>query len=190
MGFEASALGLRPAPTGNVLPVGLDEREDNDAVRLEDLPLKYRFLIGAYRWRRVSPTPCAVPQRPLAEARVGLVTTAGLVPPGAEPFDLDARGGDPSFRVIPAGTSPHALAVHHRSDAFDRAGMAADINVVFPVAALERLAREGRIGAVAPRHLSFMGSITAPGRLVRDHAPPAAGVFVEDQVDVALLVPV
>jgi D-proline reductase (dithiol) PrdB len=168
----------------------VDEGEDNDAVRLEDLPLKYRFLIGAYRWRRVSPTPCAVPQRPLAEARVGLVTTAGLVPPGAEPFDLDARGGDPSFRVIPAGTSPHALAVHHRSDAFDRAGMATDINVVFPVAALERLAREGRIGTVAPRHLSFMGSITAPGRLVRDHAPRAAGVFVEDRVDVALLVPV
>jgi D-proline reductase (dithiol) PrdB len=174
----------------NALPAPAGEVEDIPVVRLADLPLKYRFLIGAYRWRRISPTPLAVPRRPLAEARVALVTTAGLVPPGAEPFDLDTRGGDPTFRVIPAETSPQALVVHHRSDAFDRTGLATDINVVFPVAVLASLAREGRIGAVAPQHLSFMGSITAPGRLVRDHAPRAAELFVEDRVDVALLVPV
>ncbi len=43
---------------------------------------------------------------------------------------------------------------------------------------------------MAPRHLSFMGSVTAPGRLVRDTAPRAAELLVEDRVDVALLVPV
>jgi D-proline reductase (dithiol) PrdB len=166
------------------------EGEDIGVVRLEDLPLKYRLLIGAYRWRRIAPVPRAVPTRPLARARVALVTTAGLVPPGDEPFDLHVRGGDPTFRVIPAGTRPVDLAVHHRSDAFDRAGLAIDINVVFPLAVLDRLTGEQRIGAVAPRHLSFMGSITAPGPLIRDSAPRAAEVFVEDQVDVALLVPV
>jgi hypothetical protein len=35
-----------------------------------------------------------------------------------------------------------------------------------------------------------MGSITAPGRLIRDTAPEAAEWLVEDEVDVALLVPV
>jgi hypothetical protein len=35
-----------------------------------------------------------------------------------------------------------------------------------------------------------MGSITAPGRLIRDSAPAMADLLVEDQVDVALLVPV
>ena len=52
------------------------------------------------------------------------------------------------------------------------------------------MAAEGRIGEVNHRHLSFMGSITAPGRLVRDHAPEAARLLVSDGVDVALLVPV
>lgn len=35
------------------------------------------------------------------------------------------------------------------------------------------------IGEVAPRHLSFMGSITAPGRLIRDTAPDAVARLVE-----------
>jgi hypothetical protein len=43
---------------------------------------------------------------------------------------------------------------------------------------------------LAPRHLSFMGSITAPGRLVAESAPEAAQLLVDDGVDVALLVPV
>jgi hypothetical protein len=35
-----------------------------------------------------------------------------------------------------------------------------------------------------------MGSITAPSRLMRDSAPAAAQLLVDDSVDVALLVPV
>jgi hypothetical protein len=35
-----------------------------------------------------------------------------------------------------------------------------------------------------------MGSITAPGRLVKRTLPEAADVLVRDQVDVALAVPV
>jgi hypothetical protein len=35
-----------------------------------------------------------------------------------------------------------------------------------------------------------MGSITAPGRFIRDTAPEAAQLFVEDEVDLALLIPV
>jgi len=43
---------------------------------------------------------------------------------------------------------------------------------------------------VNQRHLSFMGSITAPGRLMRRTAPEAARALQADGVDVALLVPV
>jgi hypothetical protein len=35
-----------------------------------------------------------------------------------------------------------------------------------------------------------MGSITAPGRLIRDSAPAAAKLLADDRVDVALLIPV
>ena len=40
------------------------------------------------------------------------------------------------------------------------------------------------------RHLSFMGSITAPGRLVKYTAPEAVRTLVDDAVDAALLIPV
>ena len=155
-----------------------------------ELPRKYRLLLKTYPWRRSDPIPAAVRRQPLSASRVALVTSAGLVAPGSPPFDLSRRGGDPSFRVIPADTPGERLAVHHRSEAFDRTGLADDLNVVFPRDALEQLALEGAIGGVAPRHLSFMGSITAPGRLIRESAPEAAGVLVGDAVDVALLVPV
>lgn len=159
-------------------------------MRGADLPLTYRLLLKAYRWRRIEPVPRVTLGRPLAAARVGLVTTAGLVAPGDEPFDLDRRGGDPTFRVLPGDVPTGALSLHHRSDAFDRDALAGDVDVAYPVNVLARLAAQGVLGAVAPRHLSFMGSITAPGRLVREEAPRAAEVFVADHVDVALLVPV
>ena len=154
------------------------------------LPLKYRLLLKTYRWRRIEPVPAAARRLALAQSRVALVTSAGLVASGSPPFDLSRRGGDPSFRMIPADAPDDTLAVHHRSEAFDRTGLAEDLNVVFPRATLAQLALEGVIGEVAPRHLSFMGSITAPGRLISEFAPEAARILVGDAVDVALLVPV
>jgi D-proline reductase (dithiol) PrdB len=47
----------------------------------------------------------------------------------------------------------------------------------------------GAIGSLAPRALSFMGSISAPGRLVKETAPEAASLLEADGADVALLVP-
>ena len=55
---------------------------------------------------------------------------------------------------------------------------------------IRELVASGRIGSVAESHLSFMGSITSPGRLVRDTAPQAAQHLVDQRVDIALLVPV
>jgi len=158
--------------------------------RIEELPLWLRALLVAYPWRRIAPVPVAALQRPLSDCRVALVTTAGLVPPGAEPFDAHARGGDVSYRVIEAGVSVPRLADHHRSNSFDHSGIAKDRNLALPLDRLRELAAERVIGDVAPRHLSFMGSITAPGRLVGDSAPKAAALLQEDGVDVALLVPV
>jgi hypothetical protein len=55
---------------------------------------------------------------------------------------------------------------------------------------MRELVDSGRIGEIAPRHPSMMGSITAPGRMIKQTAPQAANDLIEDQVDVALLVPV
>ena len=155
-----------------------------------DLPLKYRFLLRTYRWRRADAVPAARLRVPLTAARVALVTSAGFVMPGDAPFDLDLPGGDWSYRTIAGDADIAALDMHHKSDAFDAAPIAADRNVAFPLDRLRALAAEGAVGGVALRHLSFMGSITAPEHLLRESAPAAADLLVADGVDVALLVPV
>jgi D-proline reductase (dithiol) PrdB len=158
--------------------------------RIDELPLWLRAVVLAYPWRRIDPVPVARLCKPLAECRVSLVTTAGLVPPGDPPFDAHLRGGDASYRVIPSDTPLQRIEEHHRSESFDHSGIARDRNLALPLERLRELAADHVIGSVAPRHLSFMGSITAPGRLVRDTAPEAAALLQEDGVDVALLVPV
>lgn len=158
--------------------------------RLEDLPLWLRTTLKVYPWRRVDPVPLARAKRPLGEARVALVTSAGIVTEGQPPFDMSVRGGDASFRVIPGDVDVDQLGEFHRSRSFDHAGISADRNLALPLDRLRELASDGTIGTVAARHLSFMGSITAPGRLVRDSAPAAAQLLVDDQIDIALLVPV
>ena len=149
-----------------------------------------RLFLRLYPWRRIDPVPLARRRRPLEESRVALVTTAGLVPPGAAPFDTSMRGGDFSYRLIPADADVAQLEEHHRSRSFDHTGIAIDRNLALPLDRLRELAACGEIREVAPRHLSFMGSITAPGRLSARTAPEAARLLTDDGVDIALLIPV
>ena len=155
-----------------------------------DLPTWLRAVLKVYPWRKIDPVPSATLSKPLEQCRVALVTSAGLVPEGLEPFDESVKGGDWSYRVIPADVRVQTLTEHQRSNSWDHAGVDEDKNLAFPLDRLRELAADGRIGSLAPRHLSFMGSITAPGRLVKQSAPEAVQLLVDDQVDVALLVPV
>ena len=155
-----------------------------------DLSLPVRLFLRAYRWRRIDPVPFTACTKPLEECTVGRVSSAGLVLPGMTPFDGALRGGDCSWRIIPGDADSSKLMDGHRSDAFDHSGMASDPELAFPIARLRELAGAGEVGAAARHHASCMGAITATGRLVKETAPEIAARFVEDQVDVALLVPV
>lgn len=157
---------------------------------IQEFPLAVRLLLKAYRWRRIDPVPWSPLRKPLSESRLALVSSAGFVIAGQKPFDPTVKGGDVSFRDIPSDLRVEALVDTHRSESFDHEGMRRDPNLAFPLDRLRELAERGRIGSVNRRHLSFMGSITAPGRLVRDTAPEAARRLVADGVDAALLVPV
>ncbi|MBI2214407.1 MAG: selenoprotein B glycine/betaine/sarcosine/D-proline reductase [Acidobacteria bacterium] len=152
--------------------------------------LKIRATLAVYRWQRIDPMPWAELGRPVAEANVALVSTAGLALPGQALFDDGVKGGDFSFREVPSSTDPQCLVESHRSDAFSRDGLAEDRNLVFPIDRMHELEREGAIGRFNARCISFMGSITAPRRLMLETAPRAAEILVGDGVDVALLVPV
>lgn len=157
---------------------------------LAEFSWRHRLFLMAYPWRRIDPVPWTPLAEPLARCNVALVSTAGFVLPEQPPFDHGKRGGDTSFRVIPAETDVRTLVELQRSEAFDHTGIRQDPNLAFPLDRLHELATQGRIGSINRRHLSFMGSITAPGRLIRDSAPEAARVLVEDGAQAALLVPV
>ncbi len=159
-------------------------------VETRDLSLSLRAFLKAYPWRVIDPVPCTVLGRPLPECRVALLSSAGFVVPGEEPFSASIKGGDFSYRVIPDDIDVQTLEEHHRSDSFSHDGIEADRNMGLPLDRLHELAADGVIGSVAPRHISVMGSITAPGRYIRKTLPVVADIFVEDQVDVALMVPV
>ena len=156
---------------------------------LSDLSLKNRIFMATYRYRALDPVPFARPRKRLPEARVALVTTGGVHLPSQVPFDAAMKGGDASFREIPEGTPVEALRIAHKSDAFDQTGFQADRNLGFPLDRLREMDTRGEIGSLNGRAFSFMGSITAPGRLVKETAPAAAALLEADGVDVALLVP-
>ncbi len=157
--------------------------------RLEEFSLTLRTMLRIYPWRRIDPVPWTPLRKPLNRCRLALVSSAGFTAPGQDLFH-GGRGGDPSFRFIPRETRLESLDESHRSDSFDHSGIRQDPNLAFPMDRAEELVVSGRIGSVNQRHLSMMGSITAPGRLVRRTAPEAARALQADGVDVALLVPV
>ena len=157
---------------------------------LQSLRLQDRAFVSLYRWRKIK-QPAFVPwQGELSQARVALVSSAGMVLPGQPRFDAGIKGGDWSYRLIPGESDPATLEDAHRSASFDHSGMTSDPNLVFPLDRLRELQAQGRIGSVSPVHLSFMGSVTAPGRLIRTSAPEAAAHLAAAQVDLALLIPV
>ena len=157
---------------------------------LQSLRLQDRAFVGLYRWRKIKNVPFTPWDGDVRRARVALVSSAGLVLPDQPRFDHSVKGGDWSYRLIPGDADPTQLVDAHRSAAFDHTGMVRDPNLVFPLDRLRELAAEGRIGSVSPVHLSFMGSVTAPGRLMRKSAPEAAEHLAAAQVDLALLIPV
>lgn len=163
---------------------------DLTVATVSELPLSARLFLKAYPWRRIDPVPWAPLTKPLAEARVALVSTAGLVLPSQVPFASDVRGGDWSYREIPSDADAHTFIDAHRSESYDHSGVHADANLAFPIDRIRELAQEGAIGAVNHRHFSFMGSITAPGRLMTQSAPAVADALAADGVDAVLLVPI
>ncbi len=65
-----------------------------------------------------------------------------------------------------------------------------DLDVALPTRRLRELADQGVVGEVNRRHFSIMGYILDATELTTVTAPELAAALVEDEVDLALLVPV
>ena len=164
--------------------------ETSAMARLSDLKLKYRLYMQAHSYRHIDWRPGAELRRPLAASRIAVVTSAAYYSADQEPFDPGVRGGDYSYREIPEHIALDTLRVGHKSDAFDHSGIERDKNLALPLDRLREMKQEGLVGELTKRHYSFMGSITAPRRLMQVTAPEIAAKLVEDRADGVLLTPV
>ena len=138
------------------------------------------------RLERIHPSSSDIPwtplSRPLAQATVALVSTAGIHLCADTPFALKS---DTSFRVIPRTARPTDLCITHEH--YDRRDAARDPNLVFPLERLLELEAEGIVGRVADMHYGFGFTddpldLLAPGREV-------GALLAQAGVDLALLVP-
>ncbi len=110
---------------------------------------------------RADPVPFTPLRAPLGDARIALVTTAGIWNTATDPpFDYEREQreplwGDPSYRVLPSRIRQEQVGAGHLH--INNDDLRADLNIVLPVDRLRELVAEGEVGAIAERHYSFMG---------------------------------
>lgn len=140
-----------------------------------------------YRWADNSdqPTPFTAPVKPLAESRVVLIASGGVYAVGDVGF---THKDDLTHREIPMDTPTDELRVTHF--AYDETSAKADVNAVFPIDALRKLAADGEVGELAEVALTFMGGIYSQRRLHETLVPGIVERVEELEADIVLLVPV
>jgi D-proline reductase (dithiol) PrdB len=131
--------------------------------------------------------PLAHLRKPLAEARLAFVSSAGVQPGGTMPFDVVHPVGDFSFRRVPSGSAVSDLEIHQIKYPTNGAGK--DLNVIFPIERLQELAAEKIIGKLAPNFFSFIGYNMNPEAFERTLAEDIADAVVADGADAVLLCP-
>jgi D-proline reductase (dithiol) PrdB len=130
-------------------------------------------------------TPWTAPSRPLATARLALVTTAGLH------LRDDRRfvNADTSFRVFATGSDANELLQSHVSIGFDRTAIQRDINVVLPLDRMRELVQQGTIGDLGPQVYSFMGAQRPPYEALESSGAEVGSRLRAEGVDVVFLTP-
>jgi len=157
--------------------------------RLEHLPALARNTILTFPAQVNAETPWTPLRRPFSQARVALVTTAGLHLKGDAPFITDHKTPDQSYRRLPSATPGAEIVQSHTSIGFDRTGIQRDLNVTYPVDRLRELQQRGAIGSLAESFYSFMGALRTWDVLEGETGPAVAALLKQDGVDVVLLTP-
>lgn len=127
------------------------------------------------------------PGKELWRCRIALVSTAGAHLANQQPFNVQDKYGDDSYREIPAETPANELVLSHHG--YNTRKISEDPNCVFPIDRLRELAAEGIIGELNQRAFSFMGYIPLPATLMKERAPEVANKLKQDGVDLVVLVP-
>lgn len=163
----------------------------------------FKFLPRSFAPLYASAEPLASERDPvwapfegrLADARIGLVSSAGLFVEGEqEPFDVERERqeptwGDPSYRVLPADLAGRALGMTHLH--VNATDVLADPDIALPTGPLAALAEDGVIGGQTAHHVSVMGYQEAGLEVWRTRTgPEIAGLLRDEGADGVILAPV
>lgn len=144
-----------------------------------------------YRWAHFAEVPYAPLGKPLAECRIGLVTTAAPYQPGKGDQGPGARyNGAAKFYTVYSGDSASDPDLRISHIGYDRDHTSAtDSNSWFPLAALRRAAAAGKIGGVAPRYHGMPTNRSHRTTIAQD-CPELLARLQADAVDAAVLLAV
>ena len=140
------------------------------------------------------PIPWAPLRVPLSEAKVALLSTAGISMRDDRPFDMELERrnpmrGDPSHRRLRADAKSADVVANHLH--IDTGYIRRDLDVALPLQRLRELVDAGLVGAMAESHYSTMGyQGNDTSELEAKSAPAIAERMRSEEVDLALLAPV
>ena len=187
-----AVVGTPPAPEAVVITAPPSPQEID-----RNLFMNYLSRKVMRGWMEHEKPPSGIPWmplgKPLAECRLALISSAGVAPVDAPPFDeegerRDPWWGDPSYRRIPRGTRTADVRLHHLH--IDTSFGEADLNCVLPLDRAEEMVTSGEIGSLASNHYSFMGYLLQPEEFLRTSVQAMIEGMRAEHVDLALLVPV
>jgi len=138
-----------------------------------------------YRWFEAdSPPPFTPLAKPLAECRLGLLSTAGAYALGQRAYHYK---DDTSIRALSSAMDLEDLRFSHITENY-LVDAKRDPGCIMPLASLRALCAEGVVGELAPQVFSCMGGVYSQRRVREETAPALLDAFRAEGVDCALLV--
>ena len=139
-----------------------------------------------YRWFHAdSPPAFTKVSKPLADSRLGMISTAGTYIQGQVAYYYQ---DDTSIRAIPNDTQVGKIRFSHITENY-LAEARKDPGTVFPLESLQVLQGEGVIGELAENYYSCMGGIYSQNRVKQELIPNLQEAIQKQKLDLLLLVP-
>ena len=138
-----------------------------------------------YRWFEAdSAPPWQTLNKPLAAARLGLLSTSGAYALGQCAYHYK---DDTSIRALPSTVAEQDVRFSHITENY-LVDPKRDPNCILPLTPLRTLVKEGVVGELAGQVFSCMGGVYSQRRVREEVAPALLDAFRAEAVDCALLV--
>lgn len=139
-----------------------------------------------YAWFAPKEAPAFVPvSKPLSQCKVGMISTSGCYAVGDKAYTYK---DDQTTKMIPIGTPVSDLRFSHFTENYLSDGRQ-DPSCIFPIETLRRLQKDGVIGSLPENVFSCMGANYSTKGTIENVGPSVAKMFKEQNIDVALVVP-